>query len=252
MFSAGTNGLFGMFDDETLQEERKQTATLNDIDDGINSLVKHNKDELKRRARKPEEKEDKGIGFFLIGLLALITGTIAGYLSKALKPFSALGKLMIPFTKEGSIFKLFSKTIPKKLTFLNKIGKMFSNVLGKIGSVFTKVTTMFAKSPAFKLGKLFGSFFFYIRAIWGIFKELTEDSKSIRDRILGISAVLSELFLEIPQMIINGIMKLFNIDYRVDFGKEQIINAVNNITDLVFEYVTKPILDFFLITLPDT
>jgi len=223
-----------------------------EMEEGINSLVKHNKDDLKRRAREKPEKEEKGIGLILIGILSLIVGTIVGYLSRALKPFSALGGLIAPFKKGGSIYTLFGKVIPKKLTFLGKIGRMFSNVITKIGNVFRNIARMPGIGRIFSIGKVFGAFLFYIRAAWGIFKELRDGSKDLRDRILGISAVIMELLLEIPEMIVNGLLSLFGSDFRVDFSKEAIIEAVNGITDWVFDNVTKPVLDFFLITLPDT
>ena len=221
-----------------------------EMEEGINSLVKHNKDDLKRRAREKPEKEEKGIGKIIIAILALIAGTIVGYLSRAFKPFSALGGLIAPFKKGGAVFTLFSKVIPQKLTFLGKIGKMFSNVITKIGNVFRNIAKMPGIGRIFSIGKVFGAFLFYIRAAWGIFKELRDGSKDLRDRILGISAVITELLLEIPQMIVNGLLSLFGSDFRVDFSKEAIIEAVNGITDWVFDNVTKPVLDFFLITLP--
>lgn len=173
--------------------------------------------------------------------------------------FSRMGKWTSNLTKIGSsISKQFGK-IGRGFKWLANFG---SNMLAlftkweKTGGPIVKYAAKIAKSMT-KFGGFIGTFaglitrkiLLPIMAAYEVIKGfMSEDT--IRDKILSASAGVLSIFTEIPEIIGNAILKLFGSDFRLDFGKEAIMDAVNVAT----EWAEKPIhaiLDFFTKTLPD-
>ncbi len=145
------------------------------------------------------------------------------------------------FSKISGFFKGLMKPGTSILNFIQGILKNS----GPITKIFGKVATIITKIGGF-LGKLIMP----VMMIYEVIKGLLDEG-SIRDKILSVSAGILSTITSIPQMIINGLLSLFDIDFRVDFGKEAIIGAVNKITDWIYKWITEPVLDFILIDLPN-
>lgn len=214
----------------------------------LENILDIDKKAEKRDARNVKDKK-KGILGFLFSLLAGIVGVVVGYLSSALSPFKSLSSVIAPFVKNGFVFEFFSKLLPKSLTSLGKMGKMLGNVFTKISTSFSGIIKAITGSKIFKFGKAIGNLLFFFRFIYDAIREIFSE-KSIRDKILGVSAKILALVGEIPELIINGLFKLFGSDMRVDFSKEAIINAVNKFSDWLFKNFTEPFFDFLLIDIP--
>lgn len=234
--------LFGRTEEKTLDENREQTTLLSQMLD------------LFERGEKREMREiDGGGGGLLdavITMLGAVTGIIAGYLVTALGPFKSLSIVLKPFLKDGFVFKLFSETLPRKFTLLQRVGTRISAVISRISGIFSGIVKALSESGAFKFGVVVGKMLFWFRFLFDSIKTIFSDM-SIRDKILGVSAKLLSLIAEIPQWITNGLLALFGSEFRVDFGKDAIIDAVNRFSDWLFPNFTVPVLDFFTIDIPN-
>ncbi|KFZ26485.1 MAG: hypothetical protein KQ78_01297 [Candidatus Izimaplasma bacterium HR2] len=202
-----------------------------------NSLVGVRKEEKKRwiveqKFRIREwfaNKKEQGMSFLqkLIPILALSVGVLIGY-------FQQLGQI-IPSITSGlmSIFGTGGK--------LSKIGIYFKNFLrvltkGPLGKLFMGI------------GKLFGKLFMPLKMIWNFFKDFDQlkemfkvgDISGIFNNLL---ASILEPFLDIPEMIVNGLSWLFGSDFRVDFGKTAIMDAMDMIIKWIYDKVVGPIWD---------
>jgi len=163
-------------------------------------------------------------------------GRVTSFLSK----FKIGRRVIGVFTKIGNFFKWIlnaGTNISSLISGWAQSGGMITKIFGKIASKLVGFGSL--------LGKLFTPILVIYEAVKGLLSK-----GSIRDKILSASAGILSIWTEIPQMIINGITSLLNIDFRVDFGKKEIIKAVNRITDWTYKYITEPFLDFILIDLP--
>jgi hypothetical protein len=159
---------------------------------------------------------------------AILVGAIVGYTTELIKVFKPLFKVI--------------KGIAGKM---GKIGKTFGK-MGKIGKMFSKL------GNSFKLGGLLGKILLPIEMIGKALKGIF-DGKTIRDKILGMSAGLLDPILMIPEMIGNGILwlarKVFGEDFlggfKFDFGMDAIIGIVDKATEMVEPFIHR-FLDIFL------
>ena len=208
------------------------------------------RDRDRRDARDKKDGPKKNTMLMILGAIAmLVMGVVAGYFSQALGIFKPLASLLKPFSKGGAIYNLFSRMIPKNLVFMQKMGVLFGNVTSRIGTIFSNIVAKISKSRFFGIGAVIGKALFWFRLIWQVFKEITDSSKSIRDKILGISASILGLVLELPQILLNAFLSLFT-DFRVDFSKEKIIEFVNKITEAIQPIIFK-VFDIFLVDIPN-
>lgn len=74
---------------------------------------------------------------------------------------------------------------------------------------------------------------------------------TLEESLVKGAAQMWEPILAIPEWVINKISEhIFGSDFRVDFSAEKIEQAINDFNDWLFENVTKPVLDFFIVDLP--
>lgn len=236
--AANTKGIW----DEKQEKDRQKVFTrmsnfLGEQSDSLKSLLGITK------------KEDGGSGFGLkfLALIGLgVGGFVGGFvetLQSAYKPFTSLFKSL--FGKDSKI--------------ISALRKMWSGTFGKLIARFTKFTTTLAKSSklfarlmplASGLGKLVGKIVLPLQMAYEIIKGWI-NADSIRDKLLGASAGIMSVILEIPEMIANGLMSLFGSELRFDFSSDKIIESVNHATDWVFNNITVPVGDFFFIDIPN-
>ena len=211
-------------------------------------LFKRDRDKRAAREKKDDPKKSN-VWLILSAVAMLVVGVVAGYFTQALGIFKPLSGLLKPFARGGFIYNLFSKLIPSNLQFVQRISTVFNNTLTKVGNVFRNIVAKISKSRFFGIGAVIGRALFWFRMIWQVFNELTDNTKSIRDKILGISASILGLVLELPQIIFNAVLSLFT-DFRVDFSKEAIIDLANKITNAIQPIVFK-VFDIFLVDIPN-
>jgi hypothetical protein len=238
---------------------------------------------------KDNNKKEKSPIKTLLGLLGIGMIAFASELKKSLtamyKPFVNTFKFI--FGKDSKLIKGL-KFLKNKLKVLNSVGNFFSKEsklvkgfiafkghikkLSSIGDFFSKTFSKImsslnvlkgnlnnsikalSKMPGGKIAKLIGGlagkliipFQMAYRVITEVF-----NADTIRDKILGASAGILSVMLEIPQMIANGLLRLFGSSMRFDFSAQKIIDATNKITDMVFDNITVPVMDF-LTSLPDS
>jgi len=170
---------------------------------------------------------------------------------KILNVFSRIGQWISNFGKWGSsLSKHFSK-IGRGLSWLANAGSNISTYLTTAVKQSTGIMKWVSRFSSIltKIGGIAGRIFMPVMVVYEVLKGLFSEG-TIRDKILSASAGVMSIFTQIPEWIANGILKLFGFDFRFDFGKEAIMNAVNVAT----KWVEKPIhamLDFFTKTVPD-
>ena len=184
--------------------------------------------EDEKKAGTLKDPKKKGIMKYLLPITALFIGFFEGVfasLGRFVKPFKALGN--IKFIKDLGFVKKFVSFFDK-LKLLMKASP-FSKLLGVVGKF---------------MGKLVLPLIMAWKAVQGLMGE-----GSIRDRILAASAGILSVFLELPEWISNKVLGLFT-DFKVDFGTESIMSAVNKVTEVIYTAITEPFLDWLLIDIP--
>lgn len=227
LFGFGT-ALFGKKE----KREKKDSKTLHNI---LSIFTDFYDDVKKARALKGEKQI--GLMKYLVPLTALFVGFFGGL-------FKQLGMFFRPIK---ILFQSLSRI------FMNLKIVKDSKFLVKFFGFFDKLKGLIAKSPLAKIvgavGKLFGSLLMPLMMFYETYKGWM-DAETIRDKILGAAAGILDVFFSLPEWIANTILGLFT-DFRVDFSAKAIIDAVNGISDWLFDAVTIPVMDFFTITIPN-
>ena len=252
------------------REEEKQTSILGSIKNYMSGLLSTQKEqqELQERQYKASLRKDKTgeeggmdvgwlefAGIIGSGILAGVTGlasAISGDIRNMYRPFINVIKGI--FTRITGVFR----------GILGRGGRL-SNLFSYIRTGFQKVVNLLNVARGYiddairyggrlssvvgGIGRVLGKLVFPLMATYQIIRGMISGD-TIRDKILQASAGVLSLVTQIPEWIVNGILSLFT-DFRVDFGREAIANAVNRITDWVFQYVTVPVMNFITKTLPN-
>lgn len=214
------------------KREKKDSKTLQNI---LSIFTIFFDDVKKNRALKGTKQT--GLMKYLIPLTALFVGFFGGL-------FKQLGMFFKP------IKTLFQSI---KGIFMNLKIIKDSKFLAKFFGFFDKLKSLIAKSPLAKIlgavGRLFGSLLMPLMMFYDAYKGWM-NAETIRDKILGAAAGILDVFFSLPEWIANTILGLFT-DFRVDFSAQAIIDAINGISDWLFDAVTVPVMDFFTITIPN-
>lgn len=116
------------------------------------------------------------------------------------------------------------------------------------------------KGPLGFMSKVFKRLMIPLMALWNFTKGL--DGLAAKFQKEGFSAeyfadlgklLFSSIMgalLELPEMIVNGILSMFNSEYRVDFSPEAISNAIDNLNTWLTDF-TYPVFKFFLEDIPN-
>jgi len=239
--------------DKKDKDDEKQTSLLV----GIKGYFL---DKQKADQRETDPKKGGWWGI-LIGAAVLLAGILLGYGEQIKNAFKGIINIFktIKTTLQASFLNVVDKFFGKE----SKIGKILTKIFGpkgyiveKLGKPFTKIMEFISKSKKltflFNFGKVIGKILLPFEMIYKAIKGFIS-AKSIRDKLLGLSAGLLDPILKIPELIGNGLLwlarKVFGEDFlkgfSFDFSASVIIDVINGITDWIFNNVTVPILDFF-------
>jgi hypothetical protein len=151
--------------------------------------------------------------------------------------------------KEGAK-GLYKKGSEGFMGMLKKIGPLIMSALSTVGGFISG--TLLPALPAI------AGFVAMAVSVGKIAMNLINDAGKLGEMLMAgdiagfarlLTADILDGLLFLPEMIINGILSLFT-DFRVDFGKEAILQAIDDMTAWVFDNITVPVMDFFTITIP--
>lgn len=165
------------------------------------------------------------------------------------KIFGASGKMTNLMAWFGKIFGQGGK--------FAKIGEFFIKNFQKLSDFFAKFAKFFTSSAKFAkffkigrfVGKLAGKALAPLIMLWKFvqgfdrIKEVFQKEgllMAIRNTLRNFAGSVLSVVASIPEMLINALLSLFT-DFRVDFGKQAIMDWINNATEWVFNTITWPL-----------
>lgn len=197
----------------------------------------------KKKDKLLKKPEQTGIMKYLTLVGVLFLGFFTG-LVKSLevywKPVERSFKWITGFFREEGIIG----------KFFIRIGKFFTNISKWFVKLESKVPKTLMSKLLGGLGKFIGKFLMPLMMIWEGIKGWIK-GENLRDKILGAAAGMLGFFLELPEMMINGMLSLLGSDFRLDLGADAIMAAVNSITEWMYTNITEPFLDWLLVDLPN-
>ena len=252
----------------------KMPNILRDVRSKLGDMLNFQEKRAKEEDReKPKDKD----GFFseiipeLLGLAGIITGGImsgvVGFSSAVRKDIRNLYKPFMNIFKNGiltPIRKWFSnqkwitdilnkmkniKGFDKLSKLTGTIGKLFNSIKGKFTTIVNFAKNLMNNSGMLGrilggLGGILGRAILPLMIAYEVVRGLITGD-TIKDKIIEASAGILSIVTKIPEWILNGLLWAFGFDFRVDFGREEIVKALNNVSDWIYSTVVVPIKDFF-------